>query len=288
MTSKKYPLGVPLGRSGNGLRDTGAVVRYVWLHPSNRHRRLRMLARVFRYQARARLLHKPTIIPIGDRSRFIAHPSSGTSGLVYANPLEWREIELWRRTLKPGDLFVDVGANVGSYTLWAIEFGASVVSVEPDPNSARMLRENLALNGYTAEVIEAAIGEAPGTAHITTDKGPMNHLVGEPGPGTREITVTTLDEILGDRVAAGIKVDVEGAEPLVVRGAIKALTQHRIKLIQFEWNPYSKTRFGEERQQTAAFVESLGYEFFRPGDSGEDIPLKTPGPTWDVFARPIG
>lgn len=289
--AKKYPLGLPLGRSGNPVRDTRDVLRYIWTHPSNSGRRLRTIARALRYQMRARLFHKPTIEPIGERSRFIAYPETGLAGLVYANPFEWREIGLWRRTLKPGDLFIDIGANIGSYTLWAIELGATVIAIEPSPRSATMLRENLSLNGYTAEVIEAAIADFSGSARMTSDKGALNHLVlgdGADAGVTDRVEVRTLDEVLGDRVAAGVKVDVEGAEPLVVRGAIRAFTEHRIKLIQFEWNPYSKIRFGEERRETAAFLESLGYEFFRPGDHGGIIPLQTPGPAWDVFARPRG
>jgi hypothetical protein len=124
---------------------------------------------------------------------------------------------------------------------------------------------------------------------MTVGHGVLNHLIldrDQAPPNARSVEVRTLDQVLGDRVAAGVKVDVEGAEPLVVRGATRALTEHRIKLIQFEWNASAEALLGEERRQTAGFLESLGYEFFRPGDAGEVIPLRTPGATWDVFARP--
>jgi FkbM family methyltransferase len=274
-------------RSDSPTRDGLAIIGYIWQHPSNRHRRFRTIATALRYQLRGRLLKKPTIVKIGARSRFVAHPQHGMSGLVYANPLEWREIGVWKKTLKQGDLFVDAGAHVGSYTIWAIELGASVVAIEPDPDAVAMLRENLALNGYSADVRQAAVADRPGTAHFTAGGGVLNHLIppGEPVPAdARPVDVVTLDDVIGDRVVAGVKVDVEGAESLVIRGAMRALRERRIKLIQFEWN--SATLFGESREETAAFLESLGYEFFRPGDEGEEIPLKTPGPMWDVFARP--
>jgi len=97
-----------------------------------------------------------------------------------------------------------------------------------------------------------------------------------------------LDELLGDRIAAGVKVDVEGFESFVLRGAKRALAEQRIQLIQMEWNTSCVQASGEQREVTAEFLESFGYEFFMPGDGGEEIPLRTPGPTWDVFARPAG
>jgi FkbM family methyltransferase len=271
-------------RSNNPFRDVSDIVRFVWAHPSNKGRRAAVLARALRYQLAGRVLKRPTIVPIGERSRFVAYPSIGVSGLVYANPLEWREIAVWRRELRAGDLFVDVGANVGSYTLWACELGAQVVAIEPDPEFARMLRENLALNGFGAQVIEAALADRAGTARITTGGGVTNHLVLDATiAGTREVPVRTLDEIVGDRVAAGVKIDVEGAEALVLRGAQRALSEGRIRLLQMEWN--SLTLTGETREETAAFLEGFGYRFFLPGDAGEEIPRATPGPTIDVFAR---
>jgi FkbM family methyltransferase len=60
----------------------------------------------------------------------------------------------WRRILKPGDLFVDVGANVGAYTLWAIDCEARVIAVEPNAETAERLRRNIALNSFEVEVAE--------------------------------------------------------------------------------------------------------------------------------------
>ena len=54
----------------------------------------------------------------------------------------------WRRVLRPGDLFLDVGANVGSYTIWAGELGADVIALEPAPDTYALLLENIDLNGY--------------------------------------------------------------------------------------------------------------------------------------------
>ena len=207
---------------------------------------------------------------------------------MYANPLEWPEVHCWRRVLREGDLFVDIGANIGVYSIWAIELGASVVAVEADPEAAGMLRENLRLNGYEqcARVVEAAVADRPGTMRFTTDLGVENHLVlddAATGP-LREVPVTTLDSLLGDRSAAGAKIDVEGAEALVLQGARRALAEGRIALIHLEWNSCSQALLGCDRSPIVGLLQEYGYRLYRPDMEGVLHPLVDTGPGPDVFA----
>ena len=195
---------------------------------------------------------------------------------------------VWEQHLKPGDLFIDVGANVGSYTIWAIEMGARVIAVEPDAASIVALKQNLALNDYEAEVCEAALADKAGSGRLTAGLGVLNHLVADDSSDqARTVRTTTLDELIGDRVASGVKIDVEGAEGLVLEGARRALREQRIRLLQLEWNPQSDANFGERREDTATKLDSFGYELCRPDDRGVLRVIDYPGPGWDVFARPV-
>ena len=81
--------------------------------------------------------------------------------------------------LHAGDLFLDVGANVGSYTIWAGERGADVIALEPAPDTYALLLENIELNGYGAEAIQAAAGVTCGTARFTSGLDCVNRL--DPG-----------------------------------------------------------------------------------------------------------
>ena len=264
------------------------AVRFIWTHPANRGKRARKLLEALAFQARGRLLGKPTIAHIGTRSRIVVHPGHGQAGLLYANPTEVPEIAVWRRTLKPGDLFVDVGANVGAYTIWAIELGADVIAIEPNAWAVGRLEENLALNGYRADVRRAALSDAPGTVRFTRDLGVLNHIVrGDSAHVTEEVPATTLDQVLGDRIAAGVKIDVEGAELLVLRGAERALRERRIGLIQLEWLGSAERTSGEGRDAVADLLETLGYSLWTPADDGTLSPAAHTGPQQpDLFAKP--
>jgi FkbM family methyltransferase len=208
---------------------------------------------------------------------------------MYGNPLDWNEMSVWRRVLGPGSLFVDIGANVGIYTIWAADVGAEVVAIEPNRESRERLMANLELNGYTAEIVPAAIGESEGTVRLTTHLDNQNHLllsVAQPACPSEPVPVRTLDSLLGERVIDGLKVDVEGAELLVLKGARQLLSQHRVHLIQLEWNQKSARLLGEDRTSTAALLESHGYELLRPDTLGNLVPLADLNFGSDVFARP--
>lgn len=277
------------GRVSRGaLFDSLVVVRYIWSHPSNRGTRLRVLTRASLLHVRGRVFHKPTLVPCGRRSRIEIWPAEGASGLAYANPPEQGELRVWERTLAPGDLFIDVGANVGSYSIWALEAGATVIAIEPDAHAASRLRRNLEVNGFNAEVIEAAVSDRPGSAQVTVGLGVLNHIAstGE-AASTREVPTVTLDDVIGERVVAGVKIDVEGAEGLVIAGAARALREKRIKLLQLEWNPSSDDNFGSSRETLAQTLKDAGYELLRPTADGNGLePVAHEGPGWDLFARP--
>ena len=189
----------------------------------------------------------------------------------------------WHRFLRKGDLFLDVGANVGSYTIWAGERGADVIALEPAPDTYALLLENIELNGYRAEAIQAAAGGTCGTARFTSGLDCVNRL--DDG-GMAETRMVTIDSVLGERAAAGMKVNVEGFEFEVLRGCHRALSEHRISLIQLEWNMGSVVAFGTDRRPVADLLGSYGYRLYRPDRDGTLVSLTDVSYGPDVFARP--
>lgn len=129
-----------------------------------------------------------------------------------------------------GDLFVDVGANFGYHTLGAAATGARVHAFEPVPRLRHRLAENLRLNGLERRVVvsEFALSDRSGTAAFYVarrlDDGSHSLIAGVPARAIECITVQTmrLDEYLQAREAPPptvLKIDVEGAEALVLDGA---------------------------------------------------------------------
>jgi FkbM family methyltransferase len=263
----------------------------VWQHPANAGHRYRSVLRATAFQVRGRL-GSPTMATVGRRGRMWARPHSpAASKVVYANPPDWNEMLAWRRILRSGDLFIDVGSNVGSYALWAADLGVRVVAVEPSPEAVALLRANLALNDFPVTVLACALADRPGRLRLSRSKGPMNHLLMDDASGDKvaasgdEVAVDTLDCVLGDGFAAGVKIDVEGAERMVLEGARRALAERRIGVLQIEWNTASRQLLGETRLPVAELLGAYGYRLMSPDAHGvlHDIAAPSASVT-DLFA----
>lgn len=254
------------------------------LHPSRRGQRVRAALGAARYVLVTMVLRRPSRVPLGERSRIIGRPREfNPLHAVVRNPPN-PEMLVWRDRLSPGDLFVDVGANIGLYTVYACELGAEVVAVEPDPANVARIRENLAENGARAEVVPKALSAEPGTVVFTADLNERNHIVPDGGAG-RTVEATTLDDLVGDRTAM-VKIDVEGAEELVLRGASRALGERRIALMQLEWGLDQQSAI-DDRSPLLDLLRQHGYALYESDRAGGLQPLGDRMPTTlNVFAAP--
>lgn len=271
-------------RVENAIKYSKAILTFIWTHPANDGARVRALLRATRFQVRARVLRQRTMARLGDRSYvWVGLHRSAASKIVYGNPPDHPEMLVWRQALRPGDLFVDVGANIGSYAIWAAELGAESIALEPADDTFALLSENVALNGYRIETIQAAAGPSCGTVRFTSGRDTVNRMDPE---GSVETAMVTIDSVVEDRTVAGMKIDVEGFEIEVLQGCKRALAERRIKLIQLEWNGTSTKAVGTDRRPVADLLATHGYSLYRPDQSGALRPLRDLGFGADVFARP--
>ncbi len=116
----------------------------------------------------------------------------------------------------------DVGAHIGFFALLFERMGARVVAVEPDPENAERLRENVRLNRVSVEVVEEAVGREVGSTRIVRG-GRMTRVAADDAAGTtvREVTLDDLGRRYG--YPDLIKLDVEGAELEALAGAPEVL-----------------------------------------------------------------
>jgi FkbM family methyltransferase len=170
--------------------------------------------------------------------------------------------------LHPGSVFVDVGANVGYFTLLASTLGARVVAYEPTPSVFARLKENVALNGFQhAELVNAAVMDKPGTLslHLSGDDPEANSLFGDDtgdrGPCVH-VPAISLDEDLAargiDRVDL-LKIDAEGAEPFVLDGASRLLSSPHPPVIIVEVNAFTLKCAGLQPSDILSRLEAHGY-----------------------------
>ena len=142
------------------------------------------------------------------------------------------EVPLLRELLCGRNLFVDVGANCGLYTLIACHSGVPVLAIEPNDLNFRRLQENLVHNRYEkAEALNIAIGEQKGKCLLYgggEGASLLKNWGGMASTYAREVEVETLDRLMSSRPATDrilIKVDVEGHELAVLTGARELLAR---------------------------------------------------------------
>jgi FkbM family methyltransferase len=205
---------------------------------------------------------------------------------VYDGVHEWEELQFCLRFLRPGDHFVDVGANVGVFsTLVGTRLpGVRITAVEPFPPVREDLLANLALNELDVTVIDSALSDTAGTATFEVlDRDVLNRLApdggaeggaadaqdgggdgdggGEHGRTSITVPVTTLDDLVGDDPPGLIKIDVEGSELLVIKGARRLLTGDSAPVLLFEHAGYC-AHFGITPAEVRAFLREVGYTIY--------------------------
>lgn len=240
------------------------------------------LVRAIWFQFKARIFGKGTIAKLGHNGgkiNVILHRTASTK-VLYANPPDWPHMLLWERCLNNGDLFLDIGANIGSYSILAASLGAKVIAVEPATDTVELPKDNIRLNNMSIEVINSAVGSKSGKMSFSTNLDTVNRY--DPD-GTTLVDVTTLDEIIGDRIVSGMKIDIEGYEIEALKGCAKALSEHRIQLLQLEWNSAA------DRKPIEQLLTEHDYILMVPTPDAELIPWNF-NATYsedDLFAIPI-
>jgi FkbM family methyltransferase len=187
--------------------------------------------------------------------------------------LSWNtaEYEAFRSAVEPGSVALDVGANVGAYALllgqWVGADGR-VFAFEPAPEPFRGLGRHIALNhlGGVVQAVQSAVGAAPSTASFllarTAGEG---RLAGasENGGGTIAVPVTTVDRFCAERqlTPGFIKIDVEGAELDVLRGARETIRRCRDRLALFvEMHPSVWRLLGVTKEEVLSELATQGLE----------------------------
>ncbi|MGO8825833.1 MAG: FkbM family methyltransferase [Acidimicrobiales bacterium] len=248
-------------------------VHWIWeiaRHPANKGARLAAERRAITWHWRTRSgAPVSAVVTVDGRTRIVARPHQFPSvWTLYDGVHEWEELQFCLCYLRPGDHFVDVGANVGVFsTLVGTRIpDIRITAVEPFPPVKDELVANLALNGIQADVVGSAVSDAAGEATFEVlDRDALNRLAPDPdNAGDRgtgiTVPVTTLDELVGADPPALIKIDVEGSELLVMKGARRLLEGYGPVLL-FEHNGYC-AHFGITPPEVRSFLTEAGYTMY--------------------------
>ena len=236
-----------------------------------------MLRRV-RFKGRCRIVSAMRRAPFPsevtaetDGIRFQLNLQDDVQRAIYFACYEPRDLEMVLPLVPEGGTCVDVGANVGFYTLhFAKRVGAEgrVHALEPDPRNAARLRGNLALNRFESrvDVTEVAVSDRNGRATLHRsgeEHSGWGSLAAHPGESASlEVPVTTVDSFLDSRGISRVdflKADVEGSEIELLRGAERTLRERRIGRLFIEFNGVRLAERGLGLTEFLGPLEEAGY-----------------------------
>jgi FkbM family methyltransferase len=204
-------------------------------------------------------------------------------------------IHFVRRILRPGDTAVDAGAHIGFFTIWmaaCVGPSGKVHAFEPVGANAELLERSIVENDFTGRIAfrRAAVGANSGTATLTFPQETLNTggayllrsgAVPLPGNLTAHVPLVALDETPLTRPVRLVKMDVEGAEPQIVKGSTRLLEEDR-PLILSELHPTQLQRAsGMAVHEFLEQMRAMKYEARSLQDDGSvgaplsDVPLET-------------
>lgn len=257
------------------------ALRSIWCDASNRGEQGKRILMFIGWQLWKRLIHLPVAVQIDNGFRLIGYPDSDVSAaFVYYRIPDMRDIQFLRSQIN-GGVLIDVGANVGSVSLFVADRIDGAILFEPNPVAAARARQNLALNNLSFDVYELAVSDVQGTVEFEDAGGasPCNRTVigFESKIHTRTVCRVTLDEFLSQRAITSeirtVKIDVEGHENAVISGMKQLLKHKRPRLVMFEY--LQRTNLSG----TLAEFQAADYKTFE---------LKSDGPSEvQGFVRPL-
>lgn len=213
-----------------------AIVKFFREHPLTRDDLPRALFRFARYQLLTRTRAEVAMPWIEGTRLVVRRHTPGASGNLYTGLHEYADMGFLLHFLRGDDLFADVGANVGTWTVLASGVcRARSVAFEPDPQTFEYLRRTVEANalGDLVRIEQLAVGAENGTVSFTIGKDTENRIARPGDAATREVKVRRLDDLL-DRAPTFLKMDVEGFEEGVVEGAGALLSDPALQAVSTE------------------------------------------------------
>jgi len=234
-------------------------------YPLNKKTALRAAVDFSIAQIAARLIPGEVCVPFPNETKLLVPPHmKGAAHFIYPGLCEFDIMGFVLHYLQPKDLFVDIGANIGAYTVLAGGVaGSQVMAFEPSPSTFRCLQSNVHLNRLNDRIIlqNAALGNKEGLITFSEGLGTENYVqTKESKSNSVSVNMTTLDSALAGRQPAMMKIDVEGFETAVIEGAAETMALPSLQSLIIEKNDGGE-RYGFDETKLHNKIISLG---FRP------------------------
>ena len=212
------------------------MFRFISSHPLTRRQRIKTFGRIAGWQIKSRIHREVVVAWIAGQKLAVRRGMTGATGNIYAGVHEFADMMFLLHFLKSGDLFLDIGANVGTYTVLASGVcKAKTWAFEPDPETVLCLKRNIEINNLQELVTihELALGATECEVAFTVGLDTVNRIA-KGDQHQRRVHQKPLDSFLSDVGPTFAKLDVEGYEEEVLRGGQALLGKGSLQAIELE------------------------------------------------------
>ncbi|MDQ6478359.1 FkbM family methyltransferase [Dyadobacter sp. LHD-138] len=228
------------------------TIKTILGHPLNKNRKVKALLTFLKRGIVIRLHKHPMVYPFVENVSLVVDRGMSSAELqIYTGLYDTNEMFFVMHYLRSEDTFVDVGANIGVYSVLASGItGAKSLSFEPIPSTFANLKRNINYNNLQdkTELFNLGVGDKEETLVFSNTLDAINHVINDNtfgGPVT-EVPVNSLDNLLKGKNINLLKIDVEGFEANVINGATSTLERPELKVIIMETNGLSdQYEFGQ-------------------------------------------
>jgi FkbM family methyltransferase len=241
-------------------------IKEAWNHKGNRGKRLFSLIAGYCWFFRSKITNRPKDIVVFGNMKFRCYPGSAHAQSIFFNGTafdNWDSMHFINNVLNVNDRFIDIGANIGLFTLLAdskIGPGGYIIAIEPISNNISRLKENINLNNLNnVNVLQVGVSDKIGEFYFT-DADVSSHMTEIFEEKTEKIKCIRLDDILESESEEFIvtKIDVEGMELLVFKGAEKCFEKELLPIIIFEVNGLHE-RYGIRAEEIYNYLKQKNY-----------------------------
>jgi len=196
---------------------------------------------------------KITVKAFNGSSVYLLKNNSFTSVFTYAQIPESVDIRFLRAHIHPNTVLLDIGANIGAYSIMMLDVCSKVYAFEPHPVTFKHLEKNNELNGNKISLVNKGLGDQEALLPFTNIQSEMNHIIKEQAnktAGDIAVQITTLDNFAEQNLSKNdryiIKIDVEGFEDEVLKGGVNFFSNYSIDAMVIEADDKRRNKMIEE------------------------------------------
>jgi FkbM family methyltransferase len=248
----------------------GTILKYSPLSPRSLYLFARRYPPILYIVNKIIMMMIPEKLELQDGIIYLNKKDAVISGALMFGVYENNEINSWRNKIKDSSVVLDIGGNIGIYTLTASAKAkrGKVICFEPEQDNISLLKKSIKENNMTnITLVEKCVGDVSGSAVLGIskyNKGKHSLLQSEIGENIQNVQITTIDEEvekLGLERVDYIKIDVEGWEAKVLKGMEKTINQFHPEIL-FEFAPQRIKESGMDPVEFIVDIRNKGYVFY--------------------------